>query len=37
MSQAAAADGKGLAEVIESYLAESEIPWEQGARDGEFV
>ncbi len=37
MSQAEAAGGKGLAEVIESYLAESEIPWEQGARDGEFV
>ena len=37
MSQAVAAGGKGLAEVIESYLAESEIPWEQGARDGEFV
>ena len=37
MIQAEAAGGKGLAEVIESYLAESEIPWEQGARDGEFV
>jgi hypothetical protein len=37
MSQAEPAGGKGLAEVIESYLAESEIPWERGARDGEFV
>jgi hypothetical protein len=37
MSQAEAAGGKGLAQVIELYLAESEIPWEQGARDGEFV
>ena len=37
MSQAEPAGGKGLAEVIESYLAESEIPWEQGAREGEFV
>ncbi|HEX5524957.1 MAG TPA: YbjN domain-containing protein [Pedococcus sp.] len=37
MSQAEAPGGKGLAEVIESYLTESEIPWEQGARDGEFV
>jgi putative sensory transduction regulator len=37
MSQAEAAGGKGLAEVVESYLAESEIAWEQGARDGEFV
>lgn len=37
MSQAEATGGKGLAEVVESYLAGSEIPWEQGARDGEFV
>jgi hypothetical protein len=26
-----------LAEVVEAYLAESDIPWEAGARDGEFV
>ena len=37
MSQAEATGGKGLADVVEAYLAESEIPWEQGARDGEFV
>ena len=37
MSEAEAPGRKGLAEVIESYLAESEIPWEHGARDGEFV
>jgi hypothetical protein len=26
-----------LAKVVEAYLADSEIPWEAGARDGEFV
>ena len=29
--------GEGLGPVIEAYLAESDIPWEQGAREGEFV
>jgi len=26
-----------LSEVVEHYLAEAEIPWEAGAREGEFV
>jgi hypothetical protein len=26
-----------LAQVVEDHLAESDIPWEQGAREGEFV
>jgi hypothetical protein len=29
--------GEGLAPVVEAYLAESGIPWEQGAREGEYV
>ncbi|SES22214.1 Putative sensory transduction regulator [Pedococcus cremeus] len=30
-------EGARLAKVLEAYLGESEIPWEAGARDGEFV
>jgi len=30
-------EGARLATVLEAYLGESEIPWEAGARDGEFV
>jgi hypothetical protein len=33
----AAPGGAALAQVVEAYLADSEIPWEQGAREGEFV
>jgi hypothetical protein len=29
--------GEGLGAVVEAYLAESGIPWEQGAREGEYV
>ena len=30
-------EGARLATVLEAYLGESEIPWEAGAREGEFV
>ncbi len=30
-------EGARLAKVLEAYLGESEIPWEAGAREGEFV
>jgi len=34
---AGGSEGARLAKVLEAYLGESEIPWEAGAREGEFV